>query len=169
MRGPIVGGSQHWKWVRNWKDEARQVNRFYGSSIAELRRRDWIVIIAQRHAHSFMCMVIGYVVPMSPFLSENVYIVSLSLLTLSIRSSDSSVLSIPYVRTSLGERTFSVIAPRLWNSLSPDSRNSLSLYIPLKTHNTSFQISFPVFPLNSLPSYPSNCLPGFDSCSSIYF
>ena len=27
--------------------------------------------------------------------------------------------SIPYVRTSLGKRAFSVIAPRLWNSLAP--------------------------------------------------
>ena len=35
------------------------------------------------------------------------------------------VLSIPYVRTSLGKRAFSVIAPRLWNSLPPDTRNSL--------------------------------------------
>ena len=33
--------------------------------------------------------------------------------SLSTRSSDSSVLSIPYVRTSLGKRAFSVIAPRL--------------------------------------------------------
>ena len=32
--------------------------------------------------------------------------------SLSTRSSDSSVLSIPYVRTSLGKRAFSVIAPR---------------------------------------------------------
>ena len=47
--------------------------------------------------------------------------------SLSTRSSDSSVLSIPYVRTSLGKRAFSVIAPRLWNSLPPDTRNSLSL------------------------------------------
>ena len=44
--------------------------------------------------------------------------------SLSTRSSDSSVLSIPYVRTSLGKRAFSVIAPRLWNSLPPDTRNS---------------------------------------------
>ena len=47
--------------------------------------------------------------------------------SLSTRSSDSSVLSIPYVRTSLGKRAFSVIAPRLWNSLPPDIRNSLSV------------------------------------------
>ena len=46
--------------------------------------------------------------------------------SLSTRS-DSSVLSIPYVRTSLGKRAFSVIAPRLWNSLPPDTRNSLSI------------------------------------------
>ena len=49
-----------------------------------------------------------------------------------------------YVRTSLGERAFSVIAPRLWNSLPHDTRNSLSgFYIPLKTQNPSFQVSLP--------------------------
>ena len=47
--------------------------------------------------------------------------------SLSTRSFDSSVLSIPYVRTSLGKRAFSVIAPRLWNSLPSDTRNSLSV------------------------------------------
>ena len=51
--------------------------------------------------------------------------------SLSTRSSDSSVLSIPYVRTSLGKRAFSVIAPRLWNSLPPDTRNSKCLLGPL--------------------------------------
>ena len=57
--------------------------------------------------------------------------------SLSTRSSDSSVLSILYVRTSLGKRAFSVVAPRLWNSLPPDTRNSLSVSTfrsKLKTH-----------------------------------
>ena len=36
--------------------------------------------------------------------------------SVSIRSSDSLVLSIPYVKSSLGKRAFSVIGPRLWNS-----------------------------------------------------
>ena len=65
--------------------------------------------------------------------------------SLSTRSSDSSVLSIPYVRTSLGKRAFSVIAPRLWNSLPPDTRNSLSLSTfrsKLKTH--LFKLAFPL-------------------------
>ena len=44
----------------------------------------------------------------------------------STRSTDSSVLSIPYVRTSLGKRAFFVITSRLWNSLPPDTRNFLS-------------------------------------------
>ena len=60
------------------------------------------------------------------------------------RSSDSLVLSIPYVRSSLGKRTFSVIGPRLWNSLPPDTRNSNSLPVfgsRLKTH--LFKIAFP--------------------------
>ena len=78
--------------------------------------------------------------------------------SLSTRSSDSSVLSIPYVRTSLGKRAFSVIAPRLWNSLPPDTRTRyLRFYIPLKTQNPSFQVSLP--PLNSLPSYHRTAYP----------
>ena len=49
-----------------------------------------------------------------------------------------------YVRSSLGKRAFSVIGPRLWNSLPPDTRNSSSLPIfrsRLKTH--LFKIAFP--------------------------
>ena len=42
--------------------------------------------------------------------------------SLSTRSSDSSVLSIPYVRTSLGKRAFSVIAPRTPSRLTPVTR-----------------------------------------------
>ena len=64
--------------------------------------------------------------------------------SVSTRSSDSLVLSIPYVRSSLGKRAFSVIGPRLWNSLPPDTRNSSSLPIfrsRLKTH--LFKIVFP--------------------------
>ena len=64
--------------------------------------------------------------------------------SVSTRSSDSLVLSIPYVRSSLGKRAFSVIGPRLWNSLPPDTRNSSFLPIfrsRLKTH--LFKIAFP--------------------------
>ena len=64
--------------------------------------------------------------------------------SVSTRSSDSLVLSIPYARSSLGKRAFSVIGPRLWNSLPPDTRNSSSLPIfrsRLKTH--LFKIAFP--------------------------
>ena len=64
--------------------------------------------------------------------------------SVSTRSSDSLVLSIPYVRSSLGKRAFSVIGPRLWNSLPPDTRNSNSLPIfrsRLQTH--LFKIAFP--------------------------
>ena len=78
--------------------------------------------------------------------------------SLSTRSSESSVLSIPYVRTSLGKRVFSVIAPRLWNSLPPDTRNSLSVSTfrsKLVTH--LFKSAFPL--LNSLPScHPTRIL-----------
>ena len=55
-----------------------------------------------------------------------------------------SFFPIPYVRSSLGKRAFSVIGPRLWNSLPPDTRNSSSLPIfrsRLKTH--LFKIAFP--------------------------
>ena len=77
--------------------------------------------------------------------------------SLSTRSSDSSVLSIPYVRTSLGKRAFSVIAPRLWNSLPPDTHSSLSVSTfrsKVKTH--LFKLAFP---LNSLPSYYRTAYP----------
>ena len=77
--------------------------------------------------------------------------------SLSTRSSDSSVLSIPYVWTSLGKRAFSVIAPRLWNSLPPDTRNSLSVSTfrsKLKTH--LFKLAFPPWilshPIIGLPT-----------------
>ena len=77
--------------------------------------------------------------------------------SLSTRSSDSSVLSIPYVRTSLSKRAFSVIAPRLWNSLPPDTRNSLSVSAfrsKLKTH--LFKLAFPPWifshPIIGLPT-----------------
>ena len=87
--------------------------------------------------------------------------------SLSTRSSDSSVLSIPYVRTYLGKRAFSVIAPRLWNSLPPDTRNSLSVSTfrsKLKTH--LFKLASP---LEFSPILSSDCLPGFDSCFSFTF
>ena len=77
--------------------------------------------------------------------------------SLSTRSSDSSVLSTPYVRTSLGKRAFSVIAPRLWNSLPPDTRYSLSVSTfrwKLKTH--LFKLAFPPWilshPIIGLPT-----------------
>ena len=43
------------------------------------------------------------------------------------RSSDSLVLSFPYVRSSLGKRAFCIIGPRLWNATLHDTRNSTSL------------------------------------------
>ena len=64
--------------------------------------------------------------------------------SVSSRSSDLLVLSIPYIRSSLGKRAFSVIGSRLWNSLPPDTRNSSSSPIfrsRLKTH--LFKIAFP--------------------------
>ena len=78
--------------------------------------------------------------------------------SVSTRSSDSLVLSIPYVRSSLGKRAFSVIGPRLWNSLPPDTRNSSSLPIfrSGSKHTSSKLLSLPrLFPISL------DCLPGF--------
>ena len=66
--------------------------------------------------------------------------------SLSPRSSDSSVLSIPYVRTSLGKKAFSVIASR-----------PATCYLFQHSAQNSKQVSLPT--VNSLPSYPSDCLP----------
>ena len=78
--------------------------------------------------------------------------------SVSTRSSDSLVLSIPYVRSSLGKRAFSVIGPRLWNSLPPDTRNSNSLptFRSRLKHTSSKLHSLPrLFPISL------DCLPGF--------
>ena len=84
--------------------------------------------------------------------------------SVSTRSSDSLVLSIPYVRSSLGKRAFSVISPRLWNSLHPDTRNSsVFTNIPFPAQNTPLQNCFPS--LGSFPS-PWTVYPDFDSCYS---
>ena len=58
--------------------------------------------------------------------------------SLSTRSSDSSVLSIPYVRTSLGKRAFSVIAP---DSGTPSHQTPVTRYLFLH----SAQNSKPIF------------------------
>ena len=84
--------------------------------------------------------------------------------SVSTRSSDSLVLSIPYVRSSLGKRAFSVIGPRLWNSLPPDTRNSSSLPIfRSRAQNPPLQNCFPS--LGSFPS-PWTVYLDFDSCYS---
>ena len=57
--------------------------------------------------------------------------------SLSTRSSDSSVLSIPYVQTSLGKRAFSVIAPRLWNSIPPTRHPYVTRYLFLHSAQNS--------------------------------
>ena len=95
--------------------------------------------------------------------------------SVSTRSSDSLVLSIPYVRSSLGKRAFSVIGPRLWNSLLPDTHPKLvfSTNIPFQVQNTPFQnccivsklYQYCVPSLGSFPS-PLTVNPDFDSCYS---
>ena len=62
---------------------------------------------------------------------------------------------------------FLSLLPRLWNSLPPDTRNSLSVSTfrsKLKTH--LFKLAFP---LEFSPILSSDCLPGFDSCFSFTF
>ena len=84
--------------------------------------------------------------------------------SVSTRSFDSLVLSIPYVRSSLGKRAFSVIGPRLWNSLPPDTRNLNSLpTFRSRPQNTPLQNCIPS--LGSFPS-PWTVYPDFDSCYS---
>ena len=85
--------------------------------------------------------------------------------SVSTRSSDSFVLSIPYVRSSLGKRAFSVIGHRLWSSLPPDTWNSIFFFanIPFQAQNTPLQNC--VLSLGPFPS-PLTVYPDFDSCYS---
>ena len=48
--------------------------------------------------------------------------------TRSLRSSDKSLLVVPRTKSSLGDRAFSVVAPKLWNSLPTDLRQATSLH-----------------------------------------
>ena len=84
--------------------------------------------------------------------------------SVSTRSSDSLVLSIPYVRSSLGKRAFSVIGPRLWE-FTPSWYPKLVFFtnIPFPAQNTPLQNCFPS--LGSFPS-PWTVYPDFDSCYS---
>ena len=62
----------------------------------------------------------------------------------STRSSDALTLLIPYTRTSLGKRAFSVAGPRLWNSLPTSVRSADSLLTfrsRLKTY--LFSVAYP--------------------------
>ena len=66
--------------------------------------------------------------------------------------------SIPYVRSSLGKRAFSVIGPRLWNSLLliPETRLLYQYPVPGSKHTFSKLRSLPrLFPISL------DCLPGF--------
>ena len=46
----------------------------------------------------------------------------------SLRSSNKSLLVVPRTKSSLGDRAFSVVAPKLWNSLPTDLRQAASLH-----------------------------------------
>ena len=83
--------------------------------------------------------------------------------SVSTRSSDSLVLSIPYVRSSLGKRAFSVIGPRLWNSLPLIPETHLLYQYSVPDSNTPLQNCVPS--LGSFPS-PWTVYPDFDSCYS---
>ena len=66
---------------------------------------------------------------MSSHIQNNYKLISFLSHSVSTRSFDSLVLSIPYVWSSLGKRAFFVIVLWLWNSLPPDTWNSSSLPI----------------------------------------
>ena len=65
--------------------------------------------------------------------------------TRGLRSSDAGLLSTPHSkRSTISDRAFSVVAPRLWNSLPPSIRDSDSISLfktRLKTH--LFRVAFP--------------------------
>ena len=48
--------------------------------------------------------------------------------TCSLRSSDKFLLTIPQTKSSVGDRAFSAVAPKLWNSLPTDLCQSTSLH-----------------------------------------
>ena len=86
--------------------------------------------------------------------------------SVSTRSSDSLFLSIPYVRSSLDKRAFSVIGPRLWNSLLipeftpdtliPETHLLYQYSVPDSKHTSSKLRSLArLFPISL------DCLPGF--------
>ena len=80
--------------------------------------------------------------------------------SVSTRSSDSLVLSIPYVRSSLGKRAFSVIGPRLtsriYSLLILETRLLYQYSVPDSKHTSSKLHSLPrLFPISL------DCLPGF--------
>ena len=54
----------------------------------------------------------------------------------SLRSSDKSLSSVPRTKSSLGDRAFSVAAPKLWNSLPTDLRQATSLHHFKSGHKT---------------------------------
>ena len=78
--------------------------------------------------------------------------------SVSTRSSDSLVLSIPYVRSSLGKRASSVIGPRLWihSLLIPETHLLYQYSIPGSKHTFTKLRSLPrLFPISL------DCLPRF--------
>ena len=104
------------------------------TTLASYQTKNWLQNLSPHIQNTYKSTTYIYLYNSLSFPSHSV----------STRSSDSLVLSIPYVRSSLGKRAFSVIGPRLWNSLPPDTRNSSSLPIfrsRLKTH--LFKIAFP--------------------------
>ena len=109
-----------------------------------LKKLHWLPI-KQRIIHE-LCLLTNK----TPINQQHIYFYNhFSFLSHSVstRSSDSLVLSIPYVRSSLGKRTFSVIGPQLWNSLLPDTRNlksSLSYQYSVPDSKTHlFKTAFP--------------------------
>ena len=55
-------------------------------------------------------------------------IFSLHAPTCRLRSSDKFLLTVPQTKSSIGDRAFCAVAPKLWNSLPADLRQSTSLH-----------------------------------------
>ena len=61
-----------------------------------------------------------------------------------LRSSDDGQLAVPRVISKMGERAFSVAAPRLWNCIPLENKKSKSTVISEKNENFIFRPSFSI-------------------------
>ena len=72
----------------------------------------------------------------------------------SLRLSNTNLISAPFVRTSFSARSFSIAAPKIWNSHPPSLRTCTSPDIPSVVTSRPTTASRPSNPLNSSPLAP---------------